>query len=92
MEATCGQSGITEGKYCSVCNKIIVEQTIINPTGKHYGQNKCRLCNVSFFDMTKEILAASGSTYYSGDYTIRYNSMYDRIEIVYKKTLNNKEN
>lgn len=31
--ATCDQAGFTEGKYCSLCNTVLVEQEKIPPTG-----------------------------------------------------------
>mgnify|MGYP005805039819 CR=1 FL=1 len=35
VEATCIQSGLTEGRYCSICQKVIQAQTKIPPTGQH---------------------------------------------------------
>ena len=32
-EATCTSAGITEGKHCSVCNTVIVAQTVISEKG-----------------------------------------------------------
>ena len=38
--ATCTEDGLTEGKKCSVCNEVLVEQTVI-PAGEHeYGDWK----------------------------------------------------
>ncbi len=33
VEPTCTESGLTEGKYCKVCNEIITKQVKINATG-----------------------------------------------------------
>ncbi len=38
VEATCTEKGKTEGKHCSVCNKVLVAQTEINPLGHSYGE------------------------------------------------------
>lgn len=35
VAATCIRSGLTEGKHCSVCHKVIKPQTVIPATGKH---------------------------------------------------------
>ena len=29
VDATCTQTGLTEGKYCSVCEEVLVEQTVV---------------------------------------------------------------
>ena len=34
VEPTCTETGLTEGKHCSVCNKVLVKQTIV-PTKGH---------------------------------------------------------
>lgn len=33
VKATCTESGLTEGKHCSICNKVIVAQNVIEPLG-----------------------------------------------------------
>ena len=35
VAATCGTAGKTEGKHCSVCNTVLVNQTEIPATGEH---------------------------------------------------------
>lgn len=32
-DATCVSAGLTDGIYCSVCNKVILKQEVINPLG-----------------------------------------------------------
>lgn len=32
VAASCTETGLTEGKYCSVCNAVIVEQQVVNKT------------------------------------------------------------
>ena len=36
VSATCEESGLTEGKHCSYCNKVIVEQTVIGELGHKF--------------------------------------------------------
>ena len=36
VPATCEESGLTEGKHCSYCNKVIVEQTVIGERGHKF--------------------------------------------------------
>ena len=47
VEPTCVKAGKTEGKHCSVCNKVLVAQTAIPALG-HVDENKdgvCDICN-----------------------------------------------
>lgn len=61
VAATCGTAGKTEGKHCSVCNIILVNQTEIPATGEHtYGTwenvdatNHKHVCSVCGFVETE---------------------------------------
>ena len=51
VEATCTSTGLTEGKHCSVCNKIIIAQSTTPKTGHEWGNPTCttpRSCIVCF--------------------------------------------
>ena len=46
VKATCLQTGLSEGKHCSVCKEVLVEQTV-TPVGDHsYVEQKCRYCGI----------------------------------------------
>ena len=36
VDPTCTETGLTEGSHCSVCNEVIVAQSIVNATGHSY--------------------------------------------------------
>lgn len=38
-EPTCTESGLTSGKICSVCGKVLEQQTIIEPLGHSFGSD-----------------------------------------------------
>lgn len=47
-EASCTETGLTEGSHCSVCNEILTKQDTI-PTKEHTDKNNddyCDICNV----------------------------------------------
>ena len=45
VEATCTESGLTEGKHCSACGKILVAQEVI-PAGHDFVDGVCRYCGI----------------------------------------------
>ena len=40
VEPTCTETGLTEGKHCSVCNKVLVKQTIVPAKGHNWDSGK----------------------------------------------------
>ena len=44
VEATCTETGKTEGKHCSVCNEVIVAQEEIPAKGHNYVDGVCTEC------------------------------------------------
>ena len=80
MEATCTQSGLTEGKHCSVCKEVITEQKVIPAKGHTIVTDKavkatceqsgltegthCSDCNEVI--QKQETIAALGHEYLSG--------------------------
>jgi len=41
---TCTETGLTEGKHCSVCNEILVAQEEVEATGHSYNNGTCTVC------------------------------------------------
>ena len=44
IDATCTMSGATEGKYCSVCQNVLIEQTFIPAKDHNYVDGICDGC------------------------------------------------
>ena len=38
---TCTETGLTEGKHCSVCNAVLVAQTVVDALGHDWGNPTC---------------------------------------------------
>ena len=47
-DATCEESGLTEGKHCDICGETIVAQKIIEPTGHNYEDYICSECGYNY--------------------------------------------
>ena len=47
VEATCTTTGLTEGKHCSVCNIVIVNQQNISKLEHQYENHMCKACGIS---------------------------------------------
>ena len=45
--ATCTESGLTDGKKCSVCTTVTVAQLVISPTGHNFEGGTCSGCGIS---------------------------------------------
>ena len=39
VEPTCTKTGLTEGKHCSVCNEVLVAQTVVDKLPHDFGNN-----------------------------------------------------
>ena len=50
MPATCTQDGMSDGKYCAVCNETLVEQEIVKATGHNYINKECAKCGDKITD------------------------------------------
>ena len=46
VSPTCTETGLTEGKHCSVCNKVLVWRTTINKIDHNVVDEKCQYCGV----------------------------------------------
>ncbi len=83
---TCTSTGLTEGKHCSVCNEVIVAQTIISalphtevidaavpPTFTEVGITEGKHCSVCETVIVAQKLTLSGSRYGYYDFANRTN-------------------
>ncbi len=41
---TCTETGLTEGSHCSVCNEVLVEQTVLPTVDHNYVDGTCSVC------------------------------------------------
>ncbi len=41
---TCSTTGLTEGSHCSVCEEVLVEQTVVDKIDHTYADGKCSVC------------------------------------------------
>lgn len=69
LAPTCTEYGHTAGSYCSVCNKIIAEETVLPPLGHSYSDGVCTRCKEVDPDAILYTLTVDGSvtSYRAGD-------------------------
>ena len=71
ISSTCISDGKTEGKHCSVCNEVLIQQNIVKTSGHDWGNPTCttpRSCCVCFeVDPNSEPI---GHSYVQGECTI----------------------
>ena len=44
VDATCTESGLTDGSHCEVCGEVLVERTEISALGHSYHEGICTVC------------------------------------------------
>ena len=64
VAATCTETGLTEGKHCSVCNEILVEQNIIPANGHNFVKNICTVCGEKKLSENLEFVSNGDGTCY----------------------------
>ena len=47
VDPTCTETGLTEGKHCSVCNKVLVAQETIAALGHDFANGFCKICGTA---------------------------------------------
>ena len=60
VAATCTKTGLTEGKHCSRCSKVLVKQTTVNALGHFYKNGICENCSDDI--STKGMIYVDGET------------------------------
>ena len=61
-EATCTETGLTEGKKCTVCNEILVEQEEIPALGHDFVNGECSRCDAVLESDFEDV--AAGAFYF----------------------------
>lgn len=67
IEATCTETGLTEGKYCGVCGIVLAAQTTVPAKGHTYMDRVCRDCGDRLFSRGLEFTSnGDGTCFVSG--------------------------
>ena len=70
---TCTETGLTEGKHCSVCNEVLVEQEALQTIPHNYVNGVCTMCGKPEEGVATEglvfTLSNDGTYYRVTDYT-----------------------
>ena len=63
-EATCTETGLTDGKKCEICKAITVEQTIVNKKNHDYVNFVCTICKNEKISEGLKYTLSSDKTHY----------------------------
>lgn len=64
--ATCTETGLTEGKHCSVCNEVLVKQEVVAAKGHKMADGVCKNCGAKESAGLEYVVVASN--YYVSSY------------------------
>ena len=72
VSPTCTEAGLTKGKHCSVCNEVIVAQTVANALGHTYVYGDCTRCEANDTNYIKTYVRCDkdGTLNENGDYIL----------------------
>ena len=65
---TCTETGLTEGKHCSTCDEILVEQTVVDAIGHNIQDGTCQNCGG--YQLTLDFATAEGIESFDGIYAV----------------------
>jgi len=65
VEATCTQTGLTEGKHCETCGEIIIKQEIINTFDHNFFNGVCMICGEVYVSQGLQYTLSDDGTYYT---------------------------
>ena len=66
LNPSCTTTGLTEGKHCSVCNEVLVAQTVIDELVHNYSNGACTRCGATLYVRCDE----DGTLNENGDYIL----------------------
>ena len=87
VEATCTETGLTEGKHCSVCGEVLVAQEEVEVKEHNYIDDICNECGYNFYTEGLEFtLSTDTKSYEVSGYTgtstdVVIPSIYDNIAV-----------
>ena len=65
VAATCTETGLTEGKHCSVCEDVLVAQTVVDALGHTFVDDTCTACGVVVKNLKYTISDYSAGSQYA---------------------------
>ena len=65
VEATCTETGLTEGSHCDVCNEVLIEQVVVNAKGHEWSYicGECGQTNEEYYTKDLKFTLTGDNTY-----------------------------